>query len=269
MDSWLKRRRGNKKIKDVCENYMIMKLFFTSIATALLFSTQAQDTLNTGNLKLELKNFKPRKSSYFVYFVDTVGKRLGSGEIWDREVAIDKNTEGQQIYTFKWQAYSRDSLRINTIATGLLPSFTPLTHEADYFKRGKKSFVFTNGVVTVPEKDKKTAKDSTFRVELNIKGYEFPMDLELFGLLPFKKVGQTFMMAFYEPGGKEAKYYKLSVTALEDLNLVGSAKEKCWVLRIDYAPSSYALFWISDKTREVLKMKEQFKSIFRYKVKLY
>jgi hypothetical protein len=99
--------------------------------------------------------------------------------------------------------------------------------------------------------------------------YEFPMDLEIFPLLPFRKTGQQFAIAFYEPGTAKSNYYKLTVTGKEDLALVGAQAASCWLLRIDYAPGSYATFWISDKTREVLKMKEYFRGRYRYKVRLY
>jgi hypothetical protein len=248
---------------------MKSKVFLTAgVFLTKLFFGQV-DTINTDYLKLNLKAFKTQKSTYCVFIEDTTGKRLTSGELWDRKTEIRTDNKGQQQYAFYWKAYSKDSLRIDAFATGQLPSFKPLTHEADYFRFGKKSVVFDGNVVTVPEKDRKTAKDSAFRVEMNPPAYEFPMDMELFGLLPYKKVGQTFAMAFYEPGSKDSKYYNLTVSGFEDLVLPGGAKVKCWLLRIDYMKGVYAVFWISDKTREVLKMREQFKKILRYKVKLY
>ncbi|RYF80082.1 MAG: hypothetical protein EON98_13860, partial [Chitinophagaceae bacterium] len=99
--------------------------------------------------------------------------------------------------------------------------------------------------------------------------FEFPMDLEIFPLLPFKKAGQVFAIAFYEPGTAQSNYYKLTVTGKEALPLVGAQTVNCWLLRIDYAPGSYATFWITDKTREVVKMREYFRGRYRYKVRLY
>jgi hypothetical protein len=42
----------------------------------------------------------------------------------------------------------------------------------------------------------------------------------------------------------------------------------CWKLRIDYSEKSWAVFYISKKSREVLRMDEDFGVGVRYKVKL-
>jgi hypothetical protein len=227
------------------------------------------DTINTATGKLNMAALKEGKSSYLVYFEDSVGNRIGSGNIWDRSIRFGNDGENKT-YQFEWKWYMKDSLFATVNATGLLPSLRPLTHKADYVKRGKSAFVFNEGVVTVPDADKKDKKDSAFKVELSMPAFEFPMDLEVFPLLPFKKVNQQFAIAFYEPGSPKADYYNLTVTGKEDLPLPGGGKVNCWLLKIDYKmQGSYAIFWISDTTREVLKMKEEFRRRFRYKVKLY
>jgi hypothetical protein len=99
------------------------------------------------------------------------------------------------------------------------------------------------------------------------------MDIELLPLLPFKRVGQKFSMAFYEPGTMSAKYYGLEVVGKEKLALPGDLKVSCWVLNFDYGTDGEggesARFWISEATREVLKMKGISKNGIRYKVKIY
>ena len=245
---------------------------WTGFVLALLagLSSRAQiDTINTGNNRLNTAAFKEGKSAYAVYFEDSTGKRITSADIWDRTIKLTTTADGQKHYQFGWQWYRKDTLIADVTATGLFPSFQPLTHEAVYTGRGTRSFVFAGNVVTVPQAKRATAKDSTFRVVTDQPAFEFPMDLELFALLPFKKTGQQFAMAFYEPGGAQSAYYPLTVTGNEELPLPGGRKASCWLLRIDYAPGSYSTFWISDKTREVLKMKEYFRGRYRYKVKLY
>jgi hypothetical protein len=231
---------------------------------------QAEDTINTNNLKLNINAFKEGKSTYAVYFMDSAGNRMGAAQIWDRSIRFSTDAQNRKLYNFEWKWYMRDSLLGTTLATGLLPSLKPLTHKADYVKRGKSSFVFNNNVATVPDEDKKDAKDSSFRVEVDPPAFAFPMDVEILPLLNFKNVNQKMAIAFYEPGSPKSDYYHLTVVGREDLALPAGAKVNCWLLKIDYGQQgSYAIFWISDKTREVVKMKEEFRGRFRYKVKLY
>ena len=227
------------------------------------------DTVNTKNLKLNIAAFKEGKSSYAVYFEDSLGHRLSSAAIWDRTIKLSKDAKGNSTYFFGWDWYQKDSLLAHIEATGELPSLKPLTHYAKYKKRGTFVYQFKDNVVTVPDSSKRTKRDSTFKVTIDHAAFEFPMDLEIFPLLPFKKVGQQFAIAFYEPGSPKSDYYKLTVTGKEDLALNGSVKVSCWLLKIDYGRGSHATFWISDKSREILKMKEYFRGRYRFKVKLY
>lgn len=232
----------------------------------LSIGSKAQDTINTNNLKLNTAAFKESNRSYAVFFTDSLGKRISSADIWDRSIRINAN---DKTFEFAWQWWRKDSLLGDVKATGHYPSFKMISHEANYKGRGKSFYVFNNDVVTVPAAQQLTAKDSSFKVTLDPAGFEFPMDLELLPLIPFKKTGQEFVMAFYEPGTPKADYYKLTVTGKEDIELPAGTKLNCWMLRIDYAPGSSATFWISDKTREVIKMKEYFRGRYRYKVLLY
>ena len=230
-------------------------------------STQV-DTLNPSNGKLNMAAFIARKSSYAVFFEDTTGTRISTADIWDREVGFTM-AAGKRAYNFKWRWYRRDSLLATITAQGEMPSLYPLSHQGDYVRRGKISYQFNNNLVTVPQADRHNRRDSLFRVILSPPAFEFPMDLEILPLVPFKKTGQQFAIAFYEPGSPKSDYYLLTVTGKEYLEISGGLKLNCWLLRIDYGRGGYATFWISDKTREVIKMKEYFAGKYRYKVKLY
>ncbi|UHG89650.1 hypothetical protein [Spirosoma oryzicola] len=250
-----------------------MKQLFLAISLLVssLLSAQAQiDTINTNTLKLNVSAFKESKRSYAVFFEDSTGKRLTSADIWDRTIRFSKSATGQKTYVFDWKWFSKDSLIGHVTTTGLLPSLAPLTHDATYAKRGARNFVFNHNIVTIPTASRRTAKDSTFKVVLNPPAFAFPMDLEILPLLPVKKVGQEFALAFYEPGSPTSNYYRLTVTGKEDLPVGGNAKVNCWLLKIDYGQQgAYATFWISDQSREVLKMREYFRGRYRYKVKLF
>jgi len=250
-----------------------MKRFFsvTYLLVGSCLSANAQvDTINTANLKLNMAAFTDAKRSYAVFFEDSTGKRITTADIWDRTVSRSKTPAGKPIYQFTWDWYHRDSLMAHVTATGSLPSLAPLTHDAVYTKRGSRNYAFAGTTVTIPVASRSTAKDSAFKVVMNPPAFEFPMDLEILPLLPFKKVGQQFAIAFYEPGSPTANYYRLTVTGKEDLHISGTTKINCWLLKIDYGQQdASATFWIADQAPEVLKMREYFRGRYRYKVKLY
>jgi hypothetical protein len=248
-----------------------MRSFIIVVLTLLVnVAGNAQvDTINTANHKLNTRIMKEGKSSYAVYFEDSLGNRISSADIWDRTIHFSTNAEGKSIYQFEWNWYKKDTLIAHVVAAGDRTTLEPLTHKAEYVRRPSLSFAFANNMVSVPADAQRTAADSAFKVLLAPPAFEFPMDLEIFPLLPFKKTGQQFAIAFYEPGTKKSDYYKLTVTGKDNLLLPGGPKVPCWVLRIDYAPGSYASFWITDQSREVVKMQEYYKGRYRYKVRLY
>jgi hypothetical protein len=246
--------------------------FFGSVALFLLLHSNVHaqvDTVNTTTHILKTSLLKEGKSSYAVYFEDSLGNRITSADIWDRTIHFSTNADGMSIYNFEWNWYRKDTMIAHVVATGERTTLRPFTHKAEYSRRAPLSFAFANNIVTVSPDARHTAADSAFRVQLDPPAFEFPMDLEIFPLLPFKKTGQQFAIAFYEPGTKKSDYYKLTVTGIDKLLLPGGPQVPCWLLRIDYAPGSYATFWITDQTREVVKMQEYYKGRYRYKVKLY
>lgn len=240
------------------------------LLASLSLTAQSGDTITYKNGRLNGSALKESRATYAVYFTDTNNIRKGAAHLWDRTITFTKDKRGEAVYNFEWKWYMNDTLISAVNATGLLNSMQPLTHKADYFKRGKKSYVFNDNIVTVPEADRRTKKDSLFKTLMDPPAFEFPMDLELYGLLPFRNNGQKFVVALYEPGTSKSAYYHLSVKGQDDLILPGGSKVKCWLLAIEYGTKgSSALFWISDKTREVLKMKESYPGGFAYKVKLF
>jgi hypothetical protein len=244
-----------------------MKSTLSLLLLITAFSSFAQiDTVNTKTGKLNTSLLKDVKATYAVYFEDSIGHRLSSAALWDRTIKLSKDKSS---YTFLWDWWQKDSLMAHVEVTGDVATLRPRTHYANYKKRGRFTYQFKDNLVTVPDSSKRTKKDSLFNVSLTNPAFEFPMDLETFPLLPFKKIGQQFAIAFYEPGTPKSNYYKLTVTGKEDLLLNGATKVSCWLLRIDYSAASSATFWIADKSREVVKMKESFKGRVRYKVRLY
>lgn len=249
-------------------NKLVLGIVIPILACVSLVHAQV-DTINTSTPKLNIQAFHTQQHRYVVYWEDSVGNPASAVDLWERSIRSSKDAAGKVVYLFEWKWYQKDSLYAHIRAGGELATMKPIWHHANYFKHGKFTVTFDNNLVTIPDSAQTHPGHRDFNVRLDPAAFEFPMDMELFSLLPFKKKGQQFAMAFYEPGRKESHYYKFTVTGKENLALTGSLTVPCWLLRIDYAADSYATFWISDKPREVVKMREYYKGKYRNKVKLF
>lgn len=242
---------------------------FRIILILLLFCSQIKafaqtDTITPLQRKLLTEKLISSQSNYLVYWEDANGSITGSFELWRRELKIDNNE-----YRFDWKWYKNDTLYAHIQNRGNRLNMEPKVHHANYFKKGKFTVAFHNGIVTIPDSAQTKESHKNFIVKLEPQAFAFPMDLELLPLLPIQHIGQQFTIAFYEPGAQKSGYYNATVTEKTELALPAKQKNLCWVLRLNYAPNSYADFWIATKTREVLKMKEYYNGKYRYKIKLY
>jgi hypothetical protein len=105
-------------------------------------------------------------------------------------------------------------------------------------------------------------------VPLEIATLNWELDLEIFSTLPIKKEGQRFIINFYHPGGRSnPKYYEYAIVGSEKLRVVNDSSMDCWKMKINYTETDWAVFWISKKSKEILKMQEQFRGGYRFKVK--
>ncbi len=92
--------------------------------------------------------------------------------------------------------------------------------------------------------------------------------MEVFPLLPFKE-GVTFVIPFYDPG-TGSSFQQVAYTVMGSSELVGYNDQKidCWLLSHEERGNK-EIFWISKKTREVLKLEQEINgSLYRYKIKL-
>ncbi|RYZ25995.1 MAG: hypothetical protein EOO10_16780, partial [Chitinophagaceae bacterium] len=127
--------------------------FITVCAFCLsfVFQSSAQvDTINTNNLKLNIAALKEGRSSYAVFFEDSLGNRLSSADIWDRSIRFSTDANGQKLFHFDWTWWRKDSLQSTVQATGVLPSLKPIAHNADYVRRGTFAYAFQHNTVTIP-----------------------------------------------------------------------------------------------------------------------
>ncbi|HYH13881.1 MAG TPA: hypothetical protein VD794_01590 [Flavisolibacter sp.] len=92
------------------------------------------------------------------------------------------------------------------------------------------------------------------------------MDLEVFSTLLFK-VGTTYLINFYDPGLAAPQYRAYSVSGSSSLLGHNGQPVDCWLLAHS-SDKNKEVFWISKKTKEVLKLEQESNGRYRYKIKL-
>lgn len=246
------------------------KVLITAIMyLALHASAIAQiDTINSKNNKLQLQNLKEGAVNYLVYMSDTSLTKRQIGDLWVRETSFGK-VAGREVVTFNWTWLHADTVlaKIKNICDR--KTLAPIHHYADYKGRGIFAHDFVDGWMLPTDSVKNNLATKRGKVELAIPIISWEQDLETYATLPIKKIGQQFDISFFDPNEKAPTYHRYEVVGKEDLQLNNDLKAKCWVLKINYTADSWAMFWLTEKSKEVIKMKEYFKGKYRFKVRQY
>jgi hypothetical protein len=232
------------------------------------FTTTAQiDTISLVKKDLVISQLTPGLHQYLVYFERPKQKKIMMPMLWNRQVDF-KQFKGKPTIEVTQNWYATDTLLNRYIySINSREDFSPI-YQYGKSARGVEAFEFeqnrVSGSDTVASNSKKEMEVKSTASTLN-----WELDMEVFSMLPYKKTGQTFVINFYHPGGKtEPMYYQYKVIGSEAIQGTNTATIDCWQLKISYNETSWAIFWISKKSKEVLKMQEYFGGGYRYKVKL-
>lgn len=235
------------------------------IATSLNCAAQI-DTINILKNDLITSNLKPGLHQYLVYFENPAKKRIGNSSIWNRQVNF-KNVNGRDVIEVEQFWYMTDTL-FNRYVYSLSDkkTFAPIFHKTKG-RNGVEAFDFDQQTISGSDSvENNTKKD--LDVPQTVKTLNWELDLEIFSTLPIKKEGQRFVINFYHPGGRtNPKYYEYAIIGSEKLAAVNETSVDCWKMKINYTETDWAIFWISKKSKEILKMQEQFRGGYRYKVR--
>lgn len=241
--------------------YLLLLFLFKS-----LFSFAQTDTLYQLDSKLIKKYLKPSSNQYLVFIQRKGDPRQAFTYIWSRDVKF-VNKNGKELIAIDQKWYASDTARVRYVYSLMNANdFSPFYH---YTKMGKsvEAYDFYSDRIKGSDSVANNSKKD-FTLALDHPQLNWELDLETFPLLDLK-AGKSFAINFYHPGGKtEPKIYVYKVVGEETLNVIEGASVPCWKLRIDYDARSYAIFYISKKGREVLRMDEDFGGGVRYKVKL-
>lgn len=244
-------------------------LFILMIFSVLNLVFAQTDTIRiSGKNTLAMAQLKPGNYQYLVYMHNPKTGRDGNLSIWKRKIAFTK-WNNQEVIEISQQWFTGDTTTNRTVySLCQKANFQPIYHYASMQRTGIEAFNFYNDKIVGADTTANNGKKD-FMISLNEPTLNWELDLEIFNTLPIKKVGQEFMINFYHPGGRTApKFYAYKVTGDEKITGIDGVIHDCWKLKIEYDANSYATFWLSKKTKAVLKMQEYFNGLYRYKVRL-
>lgn len=224
------------------------------------------DTIQLSKHDLITSNLKPGTHQYLVYYGNVKKKKMMGSSIWNRKVNF-KQWNGEEVIEIEQQWYGSDTTFNRYVySISRKKDFSPIYHTTKS-KSGIEAFNFLGKQVVGSDSVQDNLKKD-MKVDADPSTLNWELDMEVFSTLPFKKEGQRFIINFYHPGGRtNPTYYEYAVIGSEKIKLADQKEADCWKLKIDYAPTSWAIFWVSKKSREVLKMQETFGAGYRYKVK--
>jgi hypothetical protein len=245
-----------------------MKHTFLLILLILVmkYSFGQVDTISVAKGDLVTANLKPGLHQYLVYFENPAKKRIGNSSIWNRHVSL-KNLNGKEVIAVEQFWFSNDTL-YNRYVYSLSDkkTFASIYHKTK-MRGAVEAFDFEKTRVAGTDSVENNVKKD-LDIPLEVATLNWELDLEIFSTLPIKKEGQRFIINFYHPGGKtNPKYYEYAIIGSEKLQGVNDAATDCWKMKISYTETDWAIFWISKKSKEVIKMQEKFRGGFRYKVR--
>lgn len=243
-----------------------------------LSAQQKTEIINAENGKLLVSDLKEGTKDYIVYFTDSTKQKRSNGDLW-RRITKFKKMNGKDVIEFTWQAYVNGKLYSETKNISDRKTLAPVFHKTVFKKIGDERYDKWEGVEAYDFTSKKMVPTDSIAnnnaKKLGEKTISIPIinweqDLETYPLLPIKKVGQVFDIAFFDPNEKETKYHRYEVIGKENLKLNEETAVPCWILMNNEGKKdSYSKFWLSEKTKEVLKMEELFRGRYRFKVLQY
>lgn len=245
-----------------------MTRFIITLSLTLYFSTlSAQvDTIYSIPQQWINSSLATGTSQYLVFIKFKQKPKQSKTFVWERKVSINK-VNGKDAVEIVQHWYGADSSDYRYVYSLVdKRSFSPIYHKTISQRLGVEAFDFYDSKIKGSDSVANNKKSSFELVAKNPLNWE--LDLETFTLLELKE-GKRFAINFYHPGGRSnPQFYEYKVTGSEKVSTIDGKQIDCWKLRIDYNPKSYAIFFISKKNKELIKMEEDFGMGTRYKVKL-
>jgi hypothetical protein len=248
---------------------------FTAIIIAYCVSAQSKsDTILIDADKVNTKVLKPSTNRYLVYFKMGKDSARSRAQFWTRKIEY-ANYNGKEAIAITQEWEDRDTIVHKVRSVCDKKTFAPLYHWGWWRRGATGEFDFVNKTASlngIPLTDTDTARSrkapwDAFKVALNQYTLNWHPDLEVFPILPYK-AGKAFLISFYDPGNPAPRNEAYTVSGSAQLGGYNNQKIDCWLLMHE-SRGLKEIFWISKKTKDVLKLEQEIgKERWRYKIKL-
>ena len=244
-------------------------LIFIGLAVAVSFAQG--DTVTISAKDLLKKRLPVGNLSYVIFTRKT--KEGPSENLTIVDMKVERTSYQSRLAVAITQQWESNGTIVHKAYTVLdWADFATLLHDT-YWKRLGYSqhfdFVTRNVSFDGPVADSvKNEIGKDFNDSFKDYNLNWHSDLLVFTLLPYKD-GRIFKIKFFDPGFGPAEDATYTVIGSEFLQASSGKKVNCWVMTYRLSEGNGSLkFWISKKTREVLKEEDSFNTGYRYKLKL-
>lgn len=250
-------------------------LTFLLLLNAAMLIGQNKDTIVINPQSINTKVLKEGTHRYLVYFKMWKDATRTQTQFWTRK--IERNIiDGKNVITILQEWEDKDTIVHTVKSVCDEKTFKPLIHEFWWKQRGAAQIDFAKNKViyngsTISESDTVKQKKSIWNAYSSSQDKYFlnwHLDMEVFPTLPYKQ-GVTFIIPFYDPGtSSPLQMVAYTVTGSAQLSGYNNQKIDCWLMTHE-EKGNKEMYWISKKTKEVLKLEQEVNGKFyRYKVKL-
>ncbi len=261
---------------------LVLIILLVSFLTA---NGQKNDTIYISPKNINSKVLIEGTHRYLVYFKMGKEATRTQTQFWTRKIAR-VTFDGKPCIEITQEWEDKDSIMHTVKSISDANTMQPLYHKTWWkVQRSRTSTAKTVSEITVDFlkktvdyngkllSDADTAKQvkpiwEGYKSSLGESWFNWHLDLETFPLLPYK-TGVTFIIPFYDPGtASNYQNVAYTVTGSAELNGYNDQKIDCWLL-VHEEKGNKEVFWISKKTKEVLKLEQEINGrLYRYKIKL-
>ncbi len=267
------------------KNFAVTIFLSVFLLCASSINAQKTDTIQITSANINTKVLREGTHRYLVYFKMQKDSVRTQTQFWTRTIKRnDYNGTPAIEITQEWE--DKDSIMHIVKSISDAKTMQPLYHKTWWkVQAARNATVKTvsetsvdflnktvnyNGILLSDADTTKQAKGIWAGYKSSIDKYylNWHLDLETFPLLPYKN-GVTFVIPFYDPG-TSSNFQKVAYTVTGSAELVAYNDQKidCWLL-VHESKGNKEVFWVSKKTKEVLKLEQEINGRFyRYKIKL-
>lgn len=252
----------------------ILSLFSIVVLSMSAFSVSAQkgDTLYVRPSDLNIKGLQTGDYSYLIVRQKAPDSPAASMTMARMNVA--RETYHNKAAIVVRQQWDRDSMIHKAYTVFDAHDFSTLLHDTYWrvlgyalvFDFEARKFDSRAVLRTIPD-SVRVSCEQELAGSFGAYNLNWHDDLVIYSMLPYKE-NRTFMINYYDPGFGKPVEVPYTVTGNGLLTDRGGASVDCWTLE-HTDENGTEKFWISKKTREVLKEEDHGKSWgYRFKYKL-